>query len=214
MRSVLIALICIITSSCGHSVEKHDKLSYADSVKTDTTEDGYKKAYFASGCFWCVQGIYESVKGIEDVVVGYAGGKGENPNYNNYERKGHAESIEVTYDPEILDFETLLTVYFDSQDVVQQNGQGPDKGSGYRSIIFYENDKQKEIIKKAIKDVQNDYTRSVAAEVKPFKEFWKAEEMHQDFEKKNPNNAYIRNVSKPRINRFQNKHPDLLKKNE
>ena len=107
-----------------------------------------EKAYFASGCFWCVEAIYESVNGVHESVSGYSGGYTKNPTYesSNTGRTGHAETVEVYYDPDILSFSTLLDVYFGSQNISQVNGQGPDKGSQYRSIVFYQNDKQNEII--------------------------------------------------------------------
>ena len=106
------------------------------------------RAYFASGCFWCVEAVYESVNGVSEVINGYAGGHTENPTYqaSNTGRTGHAEAVEVIYDPTIVSFQTLVDVYFGSQNMTQVNGQGPDRGSQYRSIIFYQNDDQKTII--------------------------------------------------------------------
>lgn len=183
-------------------------------IQTKDTPNGYKKAYFASGCFWCVESIYESVLGVKQVVSGYSGGTGENPTYQNYIRKGHTETIEVTYNPKTVSYSTLLTVYFGSQNITQQNGQGPDKGSGYRSVIFYQNDMEKELIEKKIEEVQKSHSKPVAAKAEAFQKFWIAEEYHQDFEKRNPDHPYIRNVSLPRLIRFQENHPDLLKEEQ
>ena len=103
------------------------------------------RAYFASGCFWCVEAVYESVKGVSEVINGYAGGHTNNPTYqsSNTGRTGHAEAVEVIYDPTVVSFSSLLDVYFGSQNTTQVNGQGPDRGSQYRSIIFYQNEAQK-----------------------------------------------------------------------
>jgi len=119
---------------------------------TPVNLDGLSKAYFASGCFWCVEAVYESVKGVEESISGYSGGHTENPTYasSNTGRTGHAEAVEIHYDPAVVSFETLVDVYFGSQDVTQVNGQGPDRGSQYRSIIFYQNDEEKAIIDKKI----------------------------------------------------------------
>lgn len=212
----LIFLVLLVTSvSCAQTnSDKNKKVSAdADPVQVKD-EDGMKKAYFASGCFWCSESIYNSVIGVKKVIAGYSGGTGENPNYQNYVQKGHAESIEVTYDPRVIDYRSLLTVYFGSQDVTQQNGQGPDQGSGYRSVIFYQNENEKELIEKTIEEVQKDYNKPIAAEIIPFQKFWEAEEYHQNYEVKNPTHPYIQNVSLPRLNRFQNKHPELLKKSQ
>ena len=103
------------------------------------------RAYFASGCFWCVEAVYESVKGVSEVINGYAGGHTKNPTYHasNTGRTGHAEAVEVIYDPTVVSFSTLVDVYFGSQNATQVNGQGPDRGSQYRSIIFYQNEDSK-----------------------------------------------------------------------
>ena len=106
-------------------------------------EDGLKSAYFASGCFWCVEAIYESVKGVEESISGYSGGHTNNPTYekSNTGKTGHAEAVEIIYNPEIISFKQLVSIYFGSQNISQLNGQGNDRGSQYRSIIFYQNEK-------------------------------------------------------------------------
>lgn len=173
-------------------------------------QDGLKKAYFASGCFWCVEAVYESVIGVKDAVSGYSGGKAENPSYENH--ADHAEAVEIIYDPEVISFEQLVDVYFGSQNVTQVNGQGPDRGQSYRSIIFYQNDSEKRIIDKKITALNKKLDgNKVAAQVMPFQKFWKAEAYHQNYEENNPGNPYIQNVSIPRINRFKEKFPELLK---
>jgi peptide-methionine (S)-S-oxide reductase len=182
------------------------------SMAKNTYQD-MEKAYFASGCFWCVEAIYEKVKGVKEVVSGYSGGHTKNPTYeeSNTGRTGHAEAVKVIYDSDIVSFKTLVDVYFASQNVTQVNGQGPDRGSQYRSIIFYQNDKEKAIIDNKIKSLQPQYNKPIAAEVKAFEKFWIAEEYHQDYKKKHPNNRYIQNVSNPRFERFKAKMPEVLK---
>ncbi len=178
-------------------------------------ENGIAKAYFASGCFWCVEAVYESVNGVQEAISGYAGGFTNNPTYelSNTGRTGHAEAVEVLYDPTVVSFSTLVDVYFGSQNVAQVNGQGPDRGAQYRSIIFYQNEEQKTIIKKKIAAIAKTHKVTVAAEVYPFQKFWKAEDYHQNYERLHPNNPYVRNVSIPRLKRFQAKFPQLLKQN-
>ncbi|MDN3492891.1 peptide-methionine (S)-S-oxide reductase MsrA [Winogradskyella bathintestinalis] len=175
--------------------------------------DGKAKAYFASGCFWCVEAIYESVKGVEESISGYAGGFTKNPTYekSNTGSTGHAEAVEIIYDPEIVSFATLVDVYFGSQNPTQVNGQGPDHGSQYRSIIFYQNDEQKKIIEEKKATLSKKLDATVAAEIYPFQKFWVGEDYHQNYERRNPNNGYIKNVSIPRLNRFKAKFPELLK---
>lgn len=178
-------------------------------------ENGMARAYFASGCFWCVEASYESVKGVKESISGYSGGHTENPTYEatNTGTTGHAEAIEVIYDPKVVSFATLVDVYFASQDVTQVNGQGVDKGSQYRSIIFYQNEEQKKIIDEKIAAMNKKIApKEVAAEVYPFQKFWLGEAYHQDFEKNNPENGYIQKVSIPRLKKFQEKMPEVLKK--
>lgn len=214
MKNICYLFLFFTMVACGQNTTQETKVSpELQAHQTDPTAKGYHKAYFASGCFWCSESIYESILGVTEVISGYSGGTGKNPTYQNYERKGHAEAIEVIYDPRVINFESLVIAYFGSQNVTQQNGQGPDLGSGYRSIIFYQNEEEKEIIERVKAEVQNTYRKPIAAEVLPFQKFWKAEEYHQDYEHKNPNNPYIRNVSLPRLIDFQRKHPELLKEN-
>lgn len=180
------------------------------------SRDGLARAYFASGCFWCVEAIYESVRGVKESISGYSGGHTQNPTYeaSNTGRTGHAEAVEVIYDPSMITFDQLVDVYFGSQNVTQVNGQGPDRGSQYRSILFYQNQEEKKIIEEKIEALGKELGgREVAAEVYPFRKFWIAEAYHQDYEKKHPNNPYIRGVSVPRLKRFQAKFPELLKEN-
>jgi len=178
------------------------------------TQNRLKKAYFASGCFWCVEAVYESVKGVEESISGYSGGHTKNPTYeaSNTGKTGHAEAVEIIYDPAVVSFKQLVDVYFGSQNIIQVDGQGNDRGSQYRSIIFYQNEEEKKIIETKIEQLNNQLKgKKVAAEVMPFQKFWIAEEYHQNYEKLHPNNSYIQNVSIPRLKRFQKNFPYLLK---
>ena len=176
----------------------------------------YETAYFASGCFWCVEAIFESVKGVKEVYSGYAGGNEKNPTYEevSYGRTTHAEAVKVFYDPEVISFTQLVQVFFGSHDPTTLNRQGPDRGPQYRSIAFYKNDKEKKIIQDYMNklETENVYgNRPIVTEVKAFDTFYMAEEYHQDYEKRNPNNSYIRNVSIPRLNRFKENFQSYLK---
>lgn len=179
-------------------------------------KDGKARAYFASGCFWCVEAIYESVKGVEEVYSGFSGGHTDDITYEKSHsgKTGHAEAVEVIYDPKIVSFASLVDVYFGSQNPTQVNGQGPDNGPQYRSIVFYQNDEQKKIIEEKKAALAKQLDAKVAAEVYPFQKFYKASAYHQDFEKRNPNQSYVRAVSIPRLNRFKAKFPELLKDEE
>lgn len=206
---VCLLLITSLTMACNADKKKSENQS---STAKSTYQD-MDKAYFASGCFWCVEAIYEKVKGVKEVISGYSGGHTKNPTYetSNTGKTGHAEAVKVIYDSDIVSFKTLVDVYFASQNVTQVNGQGPDRGSQYRSILFYQNEKEKAIIENKIKTLQPQYNEPIAAEIKVFEKFWVAEEYHQDYKKKHPNNRYIQNVSNPRFERFKAKMPEILK---
>ena len=173
-----------------------------------------KEAYFASGCFWCVESIYESLIGVSEVESGYSGGSTNNPTYYTVLTglTGHAESIKVYYDAEQISFKELVKVFFGSHDPTTLNRQGPDRGTHYRSIAFYSNDDEKKIINDEIdRLLKNKTYPKIVTELKKFEKFYLAEDYHQDYKEKNPNNAYIWNVSVPRINKFKSKYSDLLK---
>jgi len=180
-----------------------------------TIPDNAAVAYFASGCFWCVEAIYESVEGVYEVISGYSGGTEENPTYRevSYGRTSHAEAVAVYYDPKVRSFADLVSVYYASHDPTSVNRQGPDKGRQYRSIAFYQNEIEKMIIESYIDSIAQYYSAPIATEVVPFEIFYPAEDYHQDYEKNNPNDPYIRSVSIPRINRFKSLLPEFLKEN-
>ena len=183
-------------------------------VQTDLSDQS--KAYFASGCFWCVEAVFESVTGVAEAVSGYQGGHTDNPTYEQIGTgtTGHAEAVEVYYDKDVVSYETLLKVFFGSHDPTTLNRQGPDAGTQYRSAIFYQNDEEKAAIDKYISELlaSGIYKAPITTEVTPYTTFWKAEDYHQDFERRNPNQGYVKAVSIPRLKRFQAKYPELLKK--
>jgi len=161
-------------------------------------------AYFASGCFWCVEAVYESIPGVIESISGYGGGHTEFVNYklSGSGKTGHAEAVAIFYDSEKVDFAELVKVYFASQNIDQAGGQGPDIGSEYRSILFYQNDAEKSVIEDAISEIENSGIE-VAAEVQEFRKFFVGEDYHQDYKKKHPNHPYIKNVSDRRFKAFQ-----------
>ena len=221
--SVLLATT-ILSANCQSKVKStNDSNALVKTEKASTNEvhvsqdlSNYETAYFASGCFWCVEAIFESVKGVKEVVSGYSGGTEENPTYEQVGRgnSSHAEAVEVYYDPKVISFTQLVQVFFGSHDPTSLNRQGPDRGPQYRSIAFYKNEQEKKVIDGYIQALtdQNVYNgAAITTQVVLFTKFWKGEEYHQDYEKKHPNNSYIRNVSVPRLNRFKKNFGDYLK---
>ena len=220
MRFLTLLLTIITTIGCNTTTKSNSpQLTEASNPEkillTDDELQQYETAYFASGCFWCVEAIFESVKGVKEVVSGYSGGKEENPTYEEvaYGRTHHAEAVEVYYDPKEISFLALVQVFFGSHDPTSLNRQGPDRGAQYRSIAFYKNENEKKTIEDYIKLLQSEnvYDRPIVTEVTAFEKFWKAEEYHQDFERRNPNQSYIRAVSIPRLNRFKENFKEYLK---
>ena len=218
MKHILFTMTLVLLFSCQNNAQVNPKQQAVMNASPIAVplQKGKAKAYFASGCFWCVEAIFESVKGVDESVSGYAGGHTKNPTYesNSYGRiKDHAEAVEITYDPSLVSFSTLVDVYFASQNPTQINGQGPDKGYQYRSIIFYQNNDEKLIIEQKKAALANALNKTIAAEIYPFQKFWIGEDYHQNYEKLHPNQSYIRNVSIPRLQRFKLKMPEVLKKN-
>ena len=144
-----------------------------------------EKAYFAGGCFWCVEESFEQLKGVEEVVSGYSGGTTENPTYKEvtYGNTGHFEVVEVIYNREIISFEELLKNFWINIDPFDAYGQFCDKGYSYRSVAFYQNDQEKELIEEDIKKFEKKFNKKVVTYIKKFDKFYKAEERHQDFYK-------------------------------
>ena len=216
MKKIKLIFLIVINFSCINAQELNERqkeIINSSPIEINTLQE--HRAYFASGCFWCVEAIYESIIGVKDVISGYSGGFTDNPTYEivNTQTTGHAETIEVVYDPTKISFKQLVEVYFGTQNVEQINGQGPDKGTQYRSIIFYQNEEQKDIINNKINKLKSCCYNDIAAAAYPFLKFWKAEEYHQDFKKNNKFNSYILNVSNPRFNKFKFKFSEIIKKN-
>ena len=207
MKFIYFLIGSVVFANCqSQNVNNH--------ITTNTkaiTED-LSTAYFASGCFWCVEIIYESVKGVKEVESGYSGGHTQNPTYRQVGsgKTGHAEAVKVYYDANVANYETLVKVFYGSQNPTTV-GQKPDYGSAYRSMIYYKNEDEKAIAETYKARIAKDYSDPIVTEIVPYDTFWLAEDYHQDYEKKNPNQPYVRGVSIPRLKRFQSAFPELLK---
>ncbi len=220
-KYTLLTVVMFLVVACQSKVKSAELISEAslEEIKIKATPQElskYETAYFASGCFWCVEAIFESVKGVKEVVSGYAGGSEVNPTYQEvaYGNTSHAEAVKVYYNPKVISFTALVQVFFGSHDPTSLNRQGPDRGTQYRSVAFYKNQQEKEIIESYIAALtdQKIYDEDpITTEVTAFDVFYDAEEYHQDYERKHPNNSYIQNVSIPRLNRFKANFKDFLK---
>ena len=143
------------------------------------------KAYFAGGCFWCVEESFEKLKGVEEVISGYSGGKTENPTYKEvtYGNSGHFEVVEIIYDKEVISYKELLKNFWINIDPFDAYGQFCDKGYSYRSVAFYQNDKEKKLIEEDIKNLEKKFNKKVVTYLREFKKFYKAENRHQNYYK-------------------------------
>ena len=179
--------------------------------------DGIQTAVIAGGCFWGVQGVYQHTAGVLNAVSGYSGGSKMTANYNmiGTGTTGHAESVEIKYDPKKISYGKILQIFFSVvHDPTQLNRQGPDVGTQYRSAIFYHNDEQKKDAEEVIDEVTKEgvYDDPIVTEVTPFEKFWPAEDYHQDYFVNNPNQPYCMALVAPKVAKFRKKFVDRLKK--
>jgi peptide-methionine (S)-S-oxide reductase len=174
-----------------------------------------KTAVFGGGCFWCTEAIFQMLKGVSKVESGYAGGKMERPSYEQVSsgNTGHAEVIRVTYDPAVISYEDLLTVFFGSHDPTTPNRQGADVGEQYRSIILYETDEEKTAADKLVKEVDESLKDGthVVTQVVPLQEFFPAEGYHQNYFKSNTSAPYCQIVIEPKIEKVKKRFAELVK---
>lgn len=170
-------------------------------------------AVIAAGCFWCTEAIFQRLKGVQKVVAGYAGGKMENPTYEKVSAgiTGHAESIQITFDPSVISYKDILEVFFKTHDPTQKDGQGADIGIQYRSIIFYTNESQKKNAEQALEDAQKDHVKEIVTEIFPLGTFHMAEKYHQNFYNNNRENSYCKLVIDPKIKKlYKNFKPQVV----
>ncbi len=196
--------ICLFTS-CAYTQNKDTKIPVATSTKPMA---GEAIATFASGCFWHNEIVFQSLAGVRDAVSGYAGGKTTDPTYEKVAsgNTGHAETVNVFYDASKISYTTLVAAFFASQDPTTLNRQGNDVGTEYRSVAFYRNETEKNIINAEIKKLTDakKYRNKIVTEVVPFVKFYPAEDYHQEYVAHNPSNSYVQNVSIPDFIKFKN----------
>lgn len=173
-------------------------------------------ATLGAGCFWCVEAVFDDLRGVESVESGYSGGHTENPTYQQVcsETTGHAEVINVNFNPEEISFKEILQVFFSVHDPTTLNRQGNDVGTSYRSAIFYHDDEQKRIAEETIKEVEAEgiYDNPIVTQIAPFDKFYIAENYHQEYFANNPNQPYCAAVVAPKVAKFRKKFVDRLKK--
>jgi peptide-methionine (S)-S-oxide reductase len=178
--------------------------------------DNLETATLAAGCFWCIEAVLDGLKGVEDVVSGYAGGHTENPTYRQVcdGNTGHAEVAQIKFDPSVISFKDVLRVFFSVHDPTTLNRQGNDVGTQYRSAIFYHNDQQRQDAEDVIKEITEEgvYDDPIVTEVTLFEKFWPAEDYHQEYFANNASQPYCAAVVAPKVAKFRQKFVSKLKK--
>ncbi len=197
---------------------ERDAVSQNNSAKSkmNTSQNNYQTVTLGAGCFWCVEAIFERLEGVVSATSGYSGGTVKNPTYKEVctGRTGHAEVVQVVFDPEVLPFAKLLEIFFMTHDPTTLNRQGADTGTQYRSAIFYHNGEQKRIAEeiKALHNKEKIWNDPIVTEITPIKNFFVAEDYHQEYFANNPNEGYCRMVVTPKVAKFEKLFRDYLKR--
>ncbi len=170
----------------------------------DAPRAGTETAVLGGGCFWCLEAVYKRIEGVKSVVSGYAGGSKPDPTYEQVclGSTGHAEVVQVEYDPEVASYERILEIFWKAHDPTSLNRQGADVGSQYRSIILYRNEAQREAAERSREQVARRYDRPIVTELRPLEAFYPAEDYHQDYFAKNPHAAYCAFVIRPKLQKM------------
>ncbi len=216
----LLVLLCGVATACN-AVESSSKREIATPTPavvqtTAPTSKGEQTAVFAGGCFWGLEAVFEHIKGVSDVTSGYSGGDAKTADYETVSDgdSGHAESVKITFDPKVVSYEQLLKVFFAvAHDPTELDRQGPDTGTQYRSAIFYTNDEQKQSAEKFIAQLTADkvFPRPIVTQIAPLKDFFNAEDYHQDYLAHHPDQTYIVVNDQPKVENLQKQFPDLYK---
>lgn len=216
-----IFLCCMALVSCAQSDKKHKNKMSKEAASTALDESNVdtantQVATFGTGCFWCTEAVMESLEGVKKVVSGYSGGHDPNPNYKAVctGSTGHAECVEVTYDPKVISYADLLEAFFRSHDPTSLNRQGNDVGTQYRSVVFYHDDEQKQLAEtaKAELDKSGAYPNPIVTEITKFQKFYPAEDYHQNYFANNPDQGYCAFVIAPKLDKFKKVFKDKLRK--
>jgi peptide-methionine (S)-S-oxide reductase len=212
---LIISIILIQFFPVSPQNESYAQSKTSNLKKKEINMEGMETATFGSGCFWCSEAIFERVKGVISVISGYSGGTVENPTYEQVcsGKTGHAEAIQITYNPKVVSYPELLEIFWRTHDPTTLNRQGNDVGTQYRSVIFYHNENQKKLAEEYKKklDESGAWGNPIVTEISPYKNFYKAENYHQDYYENNPNQGYCSFVIAPKVEKFEKVFKDKLK---
>ena len=197
-------------------IEHEKRLMLQAQLQRNAQPQSKEIVTLAGGCFWCLEAVYDELNGVEDVISGYAGGKVPNPSYEMVctGATGHAEAVQITFNPTIISFKEILQVFFTIHDPTTPNRQGPDVGTQYRSAIFYHTPEQRTIAVQVIAELQaaNIWDAHIVTELKPLDQFYPAENYHQEYFKRNPSQPYCRVVIAPKVAEFRKYYLDKLRR--
>ncbi|HVV43628.1 MAG TPA: peptide-methionine (S)-S-oxide reductase MsrA, partial [Bryobacteraceae bacterium] len=216
LRVAMVFCAALCLTACNASAAGGAPIPAAHADVALAAHSGKAKAVFAGGCFWGVQSVFERVKGVVDTTAGYAGGSAATATYDQVttETTGHAESVEVVYDPSKITYGQLLRIFFSVvHDPTELNRQGPDVGTSYRSAVFYTSEEQKRVAQAYIAqlDAAKIFPRAIVTEVTPLKGFYRAEDYHQDYALHNPDNPYIQVCDRPKVEALRQQFPELFR---
>ena len=210
---ILLSLLVIFNSAGCAANNKYVNTGTVDSLMSDLSK--LKTLVLGGGCFWCIETIFQDIRGVEYVESGYSGGNTPNPTYQEVctGKTGHAEVVRITYNPEVISLDQLLTVFFHIHDPTTLNRQGADIGTQYRSVIFYSDENEKNTAIRIMDEItsQKLWDDPLVTELSPLSEFYRAEEYHQNYYKKNPDKSYCSLVIAPKLRKFYRDFPHLLK---
>ena len=210
MKNGLIAFLLVFTTHMTWAQRLEGKKTMSE-VKSNL-----EKATFGNGCFWCTEAVFLELKGVQKVESGYSGGQVKNPTYREVctGETGHAEVIQITYDPKVISYEELLEVFWNTHDPTTLNKQGADEGTQYRSAVFYHNEEQKKIATEYKKQLEASkvYRNPIVTEISPLINFYKAEDYHQNYYSLNPNQGYCQYPIRPKVEKFRKQYSAKLKK--
>ena len=211
---ILFFILGLVATACTQTNPSNNQSKDMNDHKLDIDLTKYDQATFGAGCFWCVEAVFQQLKGVAKVESGYAGGDVLNPSYREVTsgNTGHAEVCRIYYDPKVVDFNTLLDVFWTTHDPTTLNRQGADVGTQYRSAIFFHNEEQKSLAELSKREVASKlYDDPIVTEISPLKNYSVAEDYHQDYWFNNPNQGYCRIVINPKVQKFRDKFADKLK---
>ncbi len=219
MKNAVVSLAIVFVSLSACTVDAEDatqtEAKKEQTMAAEKTNLNLREATFGAGCFWCVEAVFQELKGVHSVASGYSGGQIENPTYKQIcsGETGHAEVARIEYDPEVISFAELLEVFWQTHDPTTLNQQGADVGTQYRSVVFYHNDEQRQLAEtyKAELDQSGAWDNPIVTEIAPLSNYYEAEDYHQDYYSSNPNQGYCRFVIAPKLEKFRKVFRSKLK---